>query len=98
MSETKTKIVLIISVLSILAVLFLLIFFLYDSPAYYVKTPDGSVYVNEDGAPIIYYKDMFGRDFYDEDGKRVYAAVPNSIEPVTDPADLSELQEAMTQD
>ena len=98
MSESKIKKVLLFSIIPLLIILFVLIFFLYDSPAYYVKTPSGSIYLDQKGEPIIYYKDIFGRDFYNEDGKRAYATVPDSIEPITDPEDLAELQESINQD
>lgn len=60
--------------------IFVGVFFLYDSPAAYVRTQDGAVYVNADGAPILYYTDLFGRTFYEEDGKRIYAAVPTYMD------------------
>lgn len=60
--------------------IFLGVFFLYDSPAKYVPTQDGAVYINSDGKPILYYTDLFGRTFYDENGKRVYAAVPKYVD------------------
>lgn len=61
-----------------LAVVFIIlgVFFLYDSPAKYVPTQDGNVYINSDGEPILYYTDLFRHTFYEENGKRVYAAVP----------------------
>jgi len=83
-----------ISVISLLFIL-ALAFFLYDSPAQYVKTPDGSVYLNQNGEPILYYTDLFGLHFYSDNGKRDYAAVPATIEPITNPEVLAELQEAV---
>ena len=66
----------------ILAIVFIFlgIFFLYDSPAKYVPTQDGDVYINSDGKPILYYTDIFGNTFYEENGKREYAAVPKYID------------------
>lgn len=88
------KLITALSAVLLIVFVFVLVFCLYDSPAYYVKTPDGSIYIDKNGEPVLYYKDIFGREFYSEDGKRVYAAVPVLIEPVTAPEALSELQQA----
>lgn len=69
----------IISVVLAVAIIFGLSYFLYDSPAKYVTTADGSIYLNDKGEPVLYYKDMFGLTFYDNNGKREYAAVPAYI-------------------
>lgn len=84
MSKSKKKALTIIGVISLLIVIFALVFLLYDSPAKYVKNSDGSVYIKRDGEPILYYTDLFGRTFYDNNGKRNYVAVPDYIDPVTD--------------
>lgn len=67
---------------AVLAVVFVLVlvYFLYDSPAKCVKTENGSVYLNSEGEPVLYYTDLFGLTFYDNNGKREYAAVPAYIE------------------
>lgn len=82
-SSKKANIIKCVIAIALVLGIFLLVFFLYDSPAYYVKTPDGSVYIDRNNQPIFYYKDLFGRTFYNENGKRDYAAVPDSIEQVT---------------
>lgn len=72
-NKKAKKVIIIIAV--ILAV-FLLVFALYDSPAKYVPTSDGRIYLDKNGEPILYYTDLFGNTFYEENGLRVYAAVP----------------------
>lgn len=79
----KSNIIKCIIAIALVLGIFLLVFFLYDSPAYYVKTKDGSVYIDRNNQPILYYKDLFSRTFYNENGKREYASVPDSIEQVT---------------
>lgn len=74
----------IVAVLAVVCV-FSGVFFLYDSPAKYVTTQNGDIYINSDGEPVLYYTDLFGKTFYQENGKRVYAAVPAHIDtrPIT---------------
>lgn len=69
----------------ILAVLIIIavavgIFFLYDSPAQYVKDQNGDIYLDEHGEPILYYTDILGNTFEVEDDKRLYVAVPQFID------------------
>lgn len=96
MKKAKTKLI-IIAVISLFLVIIalVLLFLLYDSPAQYVKKPDGSIYIGPNGQPITYHRDLFGREFRYDNGKRVYAKVPVYIEQVTDSEELSELQEAV---
>lgn len=70
---------------------FLLVFFLYDSPAKYVPNQDGEIYLNQAGEPVIYYTDLFGNTFYQDGIVRDYAAVPSVMEdtPVTADAGAS---------
>lgn len=95
MRKVNSKKRIIIGVISLCIVIFALVFFLYDSPAQYVKTPDGSIYLNQNGEPILYYTDLFGLSFYNDNGKRDYSAVPATIEPITNAEALEELQEAV---
>ena len=73
--KNKIKYILLFVVLVIFV--FALVFSLYDSPAKYVTKPDGSIYLDDKGEPILYYKDLFGFEFYQDSGKRDYAAVPD---------------------
>lgn len=88
-ASRKRKCILVV-VLHII-VLFLLVFFLYDSPAKYVPNQDGEIYLNQAGEPIIYYTDLFGNTFYQDGIVRDYAAVPAVMEdtPVTADASVS---------
>ena len=76
----KKPIRIIICVLTVLIILFVAVFFLYDSPAKYVPKPDGSIYLDKNGEPVLYYTDIFGNKFYQDNGKREYAAVPEWID------------------
>ena len=76
----KKPIRIIICVLTVLIILFVAVFFLYDSPAKYVTKPDGSIYLDKNGEPRLYYTDLFGNKFYQDNGKREYAAVPEWID------------------
>ncbi len=76
--KTYVKATVLIAVSAI--TLFLLVFLLYDSPANYITKPDGSIYINNDGQPLLYYTDLFGNTFYAENGRRVYSAVPVYID------------------
>lgn len=64
--------------ITVLVVLFLSIFlsvFFYYSPAEYVKTVDGEIYL-VNGEPYIYHTDLFGNTFIFDNGIRVYVAIP----------------------
>ena len=74
-SIKKTKIINVVVLVVLIISIFLSIFFYY-SPAEYVKTADGDVYL-VDGEPVIYHKDLFGNTFVFDDGVRVYVAIPN---------------------
>ncbi len=78
--------ILIIALVSCIA-LFAVVFFLYDSPAKYVTKPDGSIYLDKNGEPRLYYTDLFGNKFYQDNGFREYSAVPVWIDdtPVSNP-------------
>ncbi len=58
-----------------LVISFLLSVFFYYSPAEYVKTASGEVYL-VDGEPVIYHTDIFGNTFIFDGGVRVYVAIP----------------------
>ena len=75
MKSIKNKKVINIIVLIALIVSVLLAVFFYYSPAEYVKTADGEVYL-VNGEPFIYHTDLFGNTFIFENGVRVYIAVP----------------------
>ena len=64
--KNKIKYILLFVVLVILV--FALVFLLYDSPAKYVTKPDGSIYLDDKGEPILYYKiwDLFGIISYNQ--------------------------------
>ncbi len=74
--KNQKKIWVTASIILAVLLLFALVFCLYDSPAKYVPTSTGEVAVDANGEPMLYYTDLFGRTFYMEDGKRLYAAVP----------------------
>ena len=58
---------------------FLLVFFLWDSPAKFVPSTYGYMADSATGEPFVYYEDIFGKTFVKEDGKwRTYCAVPSS--------------------
>lgn len=64
-SEKKGKglaVKVIVAVLAVVCV-FSGVFFLYDSPAKYVPTQNGDIYINSDGEPVLYYTDLFGKHF-----------------------------------
>lgn len=69
-----TKKVNILVAVALVISIFLAIFFYY-SPAEYVKTASGEVYL-VDGEPIIYHTDIFGNTFVFDGGIRVYVAIP----------------------
>ena len=80
--KSKKKLVIhLVSAVVLVLALFLLVFALYDTPAKYVPTADGEIYLDASGEPILYYEDLFGRTFYVENGKRLYAAVPACFYP-----------------
>lgn len=51
-------------------------FALYKSEPQYVKNEKGENYIDANGNPEIYYKDLFGRTFIYADGLRLYVAKP----------------------
>lgn len=79
-SSKKMTAIKIIVVVFAAILIFLGVFFLYDSPAEYVVTQDNKVYLDKDGEPYLYYKDLFGKTFTVENGKRAYHAVPVLID------------------
>ena len=76
----KKPVKIIICILVLLIAFFAVVFLLYDSPAKYVTKPDGSIYIDINGEPRLYYTDIFGNKFYQDNGKREYAAVPEWID------------------
>ena len=75
MMSSKSKKIINILMLIVLTISILFAVFFYYSPAEYVKTASGEVYL-VDGEPIIYHTDLFGNTFVFDGGIRVYAAVP----------------------
>ena len=74
-SIKKKKFVNVIVLVALIISIFLSVFFYY-SPAEYVKTANGEIYL-VDGKPYIYHTDLFGNTFIFDNGVRVYVAVPN---------------------
>lgn len=71
----KNKKAINVIVLVLLVINILLSIFFYYSPAEYVKTSNGEVYL-VNGEPYIYHRDIFGNTFIFEDGVRVYVTIP----------------------
>lgn len=74
-SIKKQKVINVIVLVALIISIFLSVFFYY-SPAEYVKTANGEIYL-VDGEPYIYHRDLFGNTFIFDDGVRVYVAIPN---------------------
>lgn len=71
----------ILKILATAVVVFLLVFFLYDSPAKFEPSTYGYMADSATGEPFVYYEELFGRSFVKEDGKwRTYCVVPSSSE------------------
>lgn len=74
-ATAKINIIVLIALIISLIISILISVFFYYSPAEYVKTASGEVYL-VDGEPIIYHTDLFGHTFIFDNGVRVYIAVP----------------------
>jgi hypothetical protein len=74
-SIKKQKVINVIVLVALIISIFLSVFFYY-SPAEYVKTQSGEIYL-VNGEPYIYHTDLFGNTFIFDNGVRVYAEVPN---------------------
>ena len=65
---------------AVIVALFCIAFMIYKSEPQYVKNEKGENYLDENGNPSVYYKDLFGHTFYIENGRRLYCAVPVMID------------------
>lgn len=67
-----------IGIIAAAIAVFLLVFFLWDSPAKFVPSTYGCMADSATGEPLVYYEDIFGRTFVKEEDKwRTYCAVPS---------------------
>jgi len=86
-------------IISAAIAVFLLVFFLWDSPAKFVPSTYGYMADSATGEPLVYYEDLFGRTFIKEDGKwRTYCAVPSFSQSSVDEQYISsdKLDEAVS--